>query len=99
MGMADFAERYATLSRQEEGVYQCQDYLLVDYQPALGHKTPQVIALRLAEYSSSSTIPSKSGSINEEWREKICEWIFQVIDHFDFNREIASISLNYWIGI
>jgi len=94
MGMADFAERYATLSRQEEGGYQCQDYLLVDYQPALGHKTPQVIPLPLAEYSSS-TIPSKSVTINEVWREKICEWTFQVIDHFDFNREIASISLNY----
>lgn len=29
------------------------------------------------------------------WREKICEWTFQIVDHFDINREIASISLNY----
>jgi len=95
MGMTDFAERFATLSRQEEGVYQCQDYLSVDYQVTLGHKTSQVNAFSLASFPSSSAIPSKSGSINEVWREKICEWIFQVIDHFDFNRETASISLNY----
>eukprot|EP00956_Cyclotella_meneghiniana_P006784 scaffold9072_cov79-Cyclotella_meneghiniana.AAC.2 len=29
------------------------------------------------------------------WREKICEWCYQVVDHFDFNREIVSISMSY----
>lgn len=26
---------------------------------------------------------------------KICEWSYQVIDHFDFSREVVSISIHY----
>jgi len=44
---------------------------------------------------SSSTTSSSSGGLNEIWREKICEWCYQVVDHFDFNREIVDIALNY----
>ncbi|GKY94207.1 hypothetical protein MPSEU_000386700 [Mayamaea pseudoterrestris] len=44
--------------------------------------------------SSSSTASSTSG-INEIWRERICEWSYQVIDHFDFSREVVSISMHY----
>ena len=29
------------------------------------------------------------------WREKICEWSYQVIDHFDFSREVVSVSIHY----
>lgn len=30
------------------------------------------------------------------WREKICEWQFQVIDHCDIDRDVVSISLSYF---
>jgi len=33
--------------------------------------------------------------INESWREKICKWTFEVIDHFEFQRETAFIALSY----
>ena len=34
-------------------------------------------------------------TVEGSWRELICEWSFQVIDHFDFNRETVAISLSY----
>jgi hypothetical protein len=43
--------------------------------------------------SSSST--SNNTQINELWREKICEWCYQVVDHFDFNREVVSVTMSY----
>jgi len=33
--------------------------------------------------------------VNEDWRSKICEWSYQVIDHFDYDRDIVAVSLNY----
>mmetsp|Transcript_23015 Transcript_23015/g.25377 ORF Transcript_23015/g.25377 Transcript_23015/m.25377 type:complete len:414 (+) Transcript_23015:62-1303(+) len=33
--------------------------------------------------------------VNENWRQKICEWSFNVVDHFKFDREVVSIALNY----
>ena len=44
---------------------------------------------------SSSTTTSTNSTINELWREKICEWCYQVVDHFDFNREVVSVAMNY----
>ncbi|KAG7355418.1 cyclin-like protein [Nitzschia inconspicua] len=36
-----------------------------------------------------------STQINKHWREKICEWAYQVVDHFDLNREVVSIAMNH----
>ena len=29
------------------------------------------------------------------WREKICEWCYEVVDHFDFDRETAELALHF----
>jgi len=34
--------------------------------------------------------------VDESWREKICEWVYNVVDHFNCNREIVSIAVNYF---
>ena len=44
---------------------------------------------------SSNNGASTNSTINELWREKICEWCYQVVDHFDFNREVVSVAMNY----
>ena len=33
--------------------------------------------------------------VNENWRRKICEWAYEVTDHFGFDREVVSYTLNY----
>ncbi|CAJ1937990.1 unnamed protein product [Cylindrotheca closterium] len=35
------------------------------------------------------------GAINQQWREKICEWEYQVVDHFHLRREIVGVAMNY----
>eukprot|EP00558_Chaetoceros_sp_UNC1202_P003688 CAMPEP_0197233956 /NCGR_PEP_ID=MMETSP1429-20130617/1850_1 /TAXON_ID=49237 /ORGANISM="Chaetoceros sp., Strain UNC1202" /LENGTH=366 /DNA_ID=CAMNT_0042692275 /DNA_START=67 /DNA_END=1167 /DNA_ORIENTATION=- len=47
--------------------------------------------------SMFDSLPSdpSAGSLNEVWREKICEWCYQVVDHFDFSREVVSVSMSY----
>ena len=32
----------------------------------------------------------------ESWRERICEWLYNVVDHFNYRREIVSIALNFF---
>jgi len=91
LGTDDVVERLIVLRRQEEVYYACCDYLSSDHQLMLQEKT----ASAPTSTSCTSTASSKSGDISEVWREKICEWTFQIIDHFDINREIAFISLNY----
>eukprot|EP00579_Thalassiosira_antarctica_P009758 CAMPEP_0201908202 /NCGR_PEP_ID=MMETSP0903-20130614/383_1 /ASSEMBLY_ACC=CAM_ASM_000552 /TAXON_ID=420261 /ORGANISM="Thalassiosira antarctica, Strain CCMP982" /LENGTH=337 /DNA_ID=CAMNT_0048442493 /DNA_START=172 /DNA_END=1185 /DNA_ORIENTATION=+ len=44
---------------------------------------------------NSASAGSSSSQINELWREKICEWCYQVVDHFDFNREVVSVAMSY----
>eukprot|EP00980_Cylindrotheca_fusiformis_P014373 scaffold3827_cov179-Cylindrotheca_fusiformis.AAC.37 len=49
-----------------------------------------------AEAVSSSASEASTGSvINKQWREKICEWAYQVIDHFNLNREIVCIAMSH----
>ena len=45
--------------------------------------------------TSATHSTSTAGSINEDWRSKICEWSYQVIDHYDYDREIVAVSLHY----
>lgn len=47
---------------------------------------------------TSSTTADTFGSyvppLNSSWREKICHWSFNVIDHFDLSREVVAVSMN-----
>mmetsp|Transcript_4162 Transcript_4162/g.4724 ORF Transcript_4162/g.4724 Transcript_4162/m.4724 type:complete len:321 (-) Transcript_4162:1343-2305(-) len=95
----DIQDRFDAIRKQESTVYRCEDYLSPEFQSrqarefATNNRNPNIFASGMSSTSSSSS-SSRSG-INELWREKICEWSYQVIDHFDFNREIVSISLDY----
>jgi len=47
------------------------------------------------QHSSCFKAERGSDCVNEGWRRKICEWAFEVVDHFAFDREVVSIALNY----
>jgi len=38
---------------------------------------------------------SCKGGVNENWRRRLCEWMFEVTDHYDFDREVVSFALYY----
>lgn len=33
--------------------------------------------------------------VSEAWRRKLAEWSYEVVDHFNFDREVVSIALSY----
>uniref|UniRef100_A0A6U3QJV8 Cyclin-like domain-containing protein n=1 Tax=Ditylum brightwellii TaxID=49249 RepID=A0A6U3QJV8_9STRA len=43
----------------------------------------------------NENIPENTPVISEAWRQKICEWAFEVVDHFDYDRDIVSQTINY----
>jgi hypothetical protein len=52
-------------------------------------------------YSYESYFPNTSweemelqAQLNASWREKICQWSYNVVDHFDLPREVVAISLD-----
>jgi Cyclin, N-terminal domain len=95
--MVELLERMAVMFQQEEKSYKTVDYLAPEYQSMLTSRcdvnlTEMTKGGKNADASLSST--STSG-INDIWREKICEWSYQVIDHFDFSREVVSVSIHY----
>lgn len=46
------------------------------------------------ERGTTSKSKTKKG-IYDDWRFKIAEWSFDVVDHFSFDREVVAIALNY----
>lgn len=47
------------------------------------------------DYLKASEMFPDPGNINAKWRLKICEWVFEVVDHFGFDRDVASTALDY----
>ena len=79
-------ETIAAMRSQESSVYKCR----IDYLSSSGDGD--------ASSSLTDVLVQPRGSsskIGLEWREKICEWYFKMADHFQFSREIVSVSLSY----
>ena len=39
---------------------------------------------------------SKSGNgVTEGWRRRLCEWMYDVVDHFGFDREAVSVAFDF----
>jgi len=101
--MEDLLERIAIMIDKEINLYATEDYLAPEFQQKLS-SVPQEddvvlppttgAAAGTGSVSSSATSVASSG-INEIWREKICEWSYQVIDHFEFSREVVNIAIHY----
>eukprot|EP00934_Nitzschia_sp_Nitz4_P009272 Nitzschia sp. Nitz4//scaffold35_size145790//80590//81817//NITZ4_003032-RA/size145790-augustus-gene-0.120-mRNA-1//1//CDS//3329549130//9262//frame0 len=93
--MSDLVEQIQVLLDQEDGTYyRTEDYLVPGFQ----RKRPRF------EVSNTTTPmlvhedkgePTMTTPICAVWREKIIEWSYQVVDHFEFSRELISIAVNY----
>ena len=77
------ASREETLDKLRAMIYQEESgYHLDSYFPP--------------EVPRNGSLPRQQNIIHGGWREKICQWSYNVVDHFDLPREIVSISLNYF---
>ena len=90
--MVELLERLLVMFEKEESTYRTVDYLDPDYQKVLCSVCDKSC---IEEANGSNDSQSSSSGINDIWREKICEWSYQVIDHFDFSREVVSVSIHY----
>lgn len=55
--------------------------------------------VRLQPRSPSSPSGDRDSAVHScpaLWREKICEWCFQVVDHCDIDRDVVSVALSYF---
>ena len=92
--MEEISDRIKILRQNEATTYKIPDYLSAEWQRKL-------IDLTLAAHPDSESArqqaegSSERSYINELWREKICEWCYQVVDHFDFSREVVAVALAY----
>ena len=92
--LEELADIFKVIRSQEDSVYTCPDYLSEEFQQKQRDEVSMNPNLYFPSGMSTSTASSCTG-INEVWREKICEWCYQVVDHFDYNRQVVSIALNY----
>ena len=88
-------ERIDVLLKQERLFYKTEDYLAPEFQLKLQCNSEFRDPCVQSSSLSTSTSSSSASGINEVWREKICEWSYQVIDHFDFSREVVSIAIHF----
>lgn len=91
--MVDVVERLNALLKQVRTAYVVQDYLDPDIQSNMQRAKHEVVATNPVS-SCCSEASSSSVGITEVWREKICEWSYQVVDHFEFSREVVSVSIS-----
>lgn len=47
------------------------------------------------DYLTTQIASDDNEVVSEGWRRRICDWIFEVVDHFSFEREVVSIALDY----
>ncbi|KAL7436766.1 hypothetical protein ACHAXM_005312 [Skeletonema potamos] len=95
----EVCERLKVMRRQESSHYSTPDYLAAEWQARLIEEAAEDDITRevndLANPNEGSSGQASSSQINELWREKICEWCYQVVDHFDFNREVVNVAMTY----
>eukprot|EP00557_Chaetoceros_sp_GSL56_P011965 CAMPEP_0176476442 /NCGR_PEP_ID=MMETSP0200_2-20121128/53_1 /TAXON_ID=947934 /ORGANISM="Chaetoceros sp., Strain GSL56" /LENGTH=325 /DNA_ID=CAMNT_0017872109 /DNA_START=115 /DNA_END=1092 /DNA_ORIENTATION=+ len=92
-------EKFAALRQQEDLFYAYLDYLSPQHQALVSLeeiRSADAFALDGNERLLSS-LPSESsaGELTEIWRERICDWCYQVVDHFDFSREVVAVAMSY----
>ena len=85
------------MRRQEETVYKCESYLSTDFQESLQSACNSSSSVAYPNLSSllSSSQNTNDGGLTELWREKICEWCYQVVDHYDYSRETVAVALSH----
>jgi Cyclin, N-terminal domain len=94
--MVDLFDRLDVMFQQEKSSYRTEDYLDPSFQQELVTISDEELTTNILSATTSEAFcTSMSSGINDVWREKICEWSYQVIDHFDFSREVVSVSINY----
>lgn len=92
----------ALIRRENNPVYQRKYYMSREWQETLRKEVmTQATNTRFRQDPSNerdsprSVLTMTPSKLCPTWREKICEWQYQVVDRYDLNREIVGISTFY----
>ena len=92
--VAEIVDRVAKCREREATAYEVKNYLLSDWQRSLVD-----LAIRAEPSEDGSTEGEEqdevSGYLIGQWRTRICEWSYQVVDHFGLDREIVAVAMSY----
>lgn len=58
-------------------------------------KTYGPVSDYLSAHSNIYSNFSRTDRVSEEWRRMICEWSYEVVDFFEFDREVVAFALSY----
>lgn len=90
-GMEDVVDQLRTMLFQEKNGYPiCEAYLRGSATTATSTATATATST-----STATAARGESDQVTESWRRRLCEWIFEVVDHFGFEREVVPIALDY----
>lgn len=71
----------------------CMDYLAVIAETPRPSSPTDTISSSISSLACSNL--NSGDRVNEAWRRKLCEWCFEVVDHFGMEREVVSVAMNY----
>ncbi|KAL7548912.1 hypothetical protein ACHAWF_012180 [Thalassiosira exigua] len=85
--LAEVVDRLRAMAAQEVSPhYAVTDYLAPEHQ----------VKLRAVHGAGAvATSPILPPRVRELWREKICEWCYSVVDHYDLDREVVAAAMSY----
>jgi len=87
LGMME--DEFTVLRKKEEEIYGCADYLAPEYQhKRLGAKEAQDPVFDFSPGVSSADV------LDDLLRTRICEWCYEVVDHFEFSREVVDVCMS-----
>lgn len=103
-------DRLSRMRTQEQTVYNCCRSTTTSTSIRHGHATSDVGVVTPSPSTPPPSFPPASSSagcsssgvvdesalsqLNSSWREKICHWSFNVVDHFDLSREVVAVSMS-----
>jgi hypothetical protein len=76
------------------GLMRCQERTTYNYQNADKLIPPSFPPSPAIATTPASAAAADVPPLNSSWREKICHWRFNVIDHFDLSREVVAVSMS-----
>lgn len=84
--IVNLSEKLQVMLTQESTTYRCSDYL---GQQSDSLSTTNGNSRPLAESETQKS------PVNAMWRDQLCTWAYDIVDHFDLDRETVSVAFSY----
>jgi len=97
--VSGLADKLNAMIHQDSTAYLCDNYLSPEFRGKEAWQQDE--SSRAASPRCSADFPSfdeevrRPSHVQPEWREKMAEWSYQIVDFFHYDREVVAISLSF----